>query len=147
MDPIATCKLKINKPVAEVFDAVVNAYKINQYFVSNASGDMVEGASVVWRWDEFDVEGIVEVSRIELNRSIAFSWIGRGYIKTNVVLTFEENPSASATLIRAHESGWSFDQKGVEVAIGQTEGWTHMFLCMKAYLEHGIHLNRGGVWN
>ena len=146
-NPTAAAKLKICKPIAEVFDAVINSNKINQYFVSSASADMVEGTSLKWRWEEFNYEADVTVLAVEINKSISFQWIGGGYKLSNVILTFESNAEGTATLIKAEESGWDFDQKGVETAIQQTEGWTHFLLCMKAYLIHGIDLRSGGVWN
>ena len=43
-------KLEINKPIKEVFHAVINAQQIAQYFVDNTSGDLEEGKTIVWSW-------------------------------------------------------------------------------------------------
>ena len=41
---------KIQKPLAEVFDAVCNPTKLSGYFTTGgASGPLTEGATVVWR--------------------------------------------------------------------------------------------------
>jgi uncharacterized protein YndB with AHSA1/START domain len=146
-EPAASCKLKINKSVCEVFEAVVNGEMMNQYFISSASGNMIEGADIVWHWDEFNLDVMVKVLKVEQDACIEFEWSAAG--STSMVqLLFESNEDHSATLVRARESGqWAFDQAGVIKAVEQTQGWTHMLLCMKAYLEYGIHLNRGGVWS
>lgn len=143
--PVASAKHKICKPIAEVFDAVINKDKISKYFVSSASADMTEGAVVVWTWAEFNASGNVTIGKIEANKSITFNWLGGGF-ETTVVMTFESSINGEATLVKAEETGFPFTIEGANAACGQTGGWMHMILSMKAYLEHGINLREGGVW-
>lgn len=60
---------RIGKPVADVFDAVVNPKKLSSYFttIGGASAPLVPGANVVW-WGKVPVEvdEIVRDSRIVL---------------------------------------------------------------------------------
>ena len=143
--PVASAKHKILKPVSECFDAVINKDKITKFFVSTASADMTEGAVLVWSWAEFNASGNVTIGKIEPNKSITFNWLGGGF-QTTVVITFEESINGQATLVKAEETGFPLTIEGANAACGQTGGWMHFILSMKAYLEHGINLREGGVW-
>lgn len=48
MDIDVKVKDKILKPIAEVFDFVVNPQKLSNFFISGASGPLEEGASIIW---------------------------------------------------------------------------------------------------
>jgi hypothetical protein len=48
MDIDVKVKDKILKPIAEVFDSVVNPQKLSNFFISGASGPLEEGASIIW---------------------------------------------------------------------------------------------------
>ena len=41
-----TVQTKIDRPVADVFDAVVSSTRMQHYFVNGASGDLVKGSSL-----------------------------------------------------------------------------------------------------
>ena len=140
----AKAHIRVGKPVEEVFDAVVNPEKMCKYFTTTASAPMTEGAVVTWSWADAGAEGTVKVCEVELNSRVVFQWPATGPNRT-VEITFQSLPDGG-TRIAAVESGdWSFDLKSVEEACGQTGGWMHMFLCLKAYLEHGINLREGAV--
>src|SRR4029079_12347807 len=74
-------QLKIQKPVAEVFDAVVNPKKLTGYFTRTASGALAEGATVLWSFAEFPEEFPVRVRQVVANERIVFEWesMERGY--------------------------------------------------------------------
>jgi uncharacterized protein YndB with AHSA1/START domain len=140
----AKASIRIGKPVAEVFDAIVNPEKMCNYFISSASGPMVEGATLSWAWGDVGAEGTVLVEKIEQNSRIVFKWPATG--NNSTVEINVEALEDGGTKISAVESGnWQFDLASVEAACGQTGGWMHMFLCMKAYLEYGINLRKGAV--
>lgn len=44
----AKVQLEIIKPVAEVFEAIVNPEKMNKYFISTSTGSMENGKTLVW---------------------------------------------------------------------------------------------------
>ena len=62
---------RIAKPVAEVFDAVVNPEKLSGYFttIGGASGPLVAGTTVTW-WNMAPVI----VDEVEENSRIVFRW-------------------------------------------------------------------------
>lgn len=53
MEPKFQVQLKIRKPVAEVFNAVVRPEKLISYFIQTASGPLAEGATVKWKFARF----------------------------------------------------------------------------------------------
>ena len=52
MDLKFQVQVKIQRPVAEVFDGVVNPKKLSGYFVQKASGPLREGTTVQWTFAE-----------------------------------------------------------------------------------------------
>ncbi|MFU1793173.1 hypothetical protein ACM1RC_04840 [Paenibacillus azoreducens] len=60
----ARSRLRIAKPISEVFDAVVNPVKLCHYFTDYASGRLEPNRIVQWRFDEYEVSpgymGVVE---------------------------------------------------------------------------------------
>ena len=62
---------RIAKPVAEVFDAVVNPTKLSGYFttINGASAPLVAGTTVTW-WGDVPVE----VDEVEQNSRIVLRW-------------------------------------------------------------------------
>ena len=140
----AKAQVRINKPISEVFDAVVNPNKISKYFVSAASAAMIEGTIVTWSWADIGASGTVYVEKVEQDSRIVFQWCASAP-NSYVELTFE-SLADGATKVSAKETGdWTFDVASVDAACEQTGGWMHMFLCMKAHLEFGINLREGSV--
>jgi len=135
---------RIAKPVAEVFDAVVNPKKLSGYFttVGGASAPLVPGATVTW-WGEVPVEvdEVVPDSRIVL-RWDADVPAGEAPYKTRIEMGFEPLDDG-ASLVTIAESGWREGEAGRQRSYLNCEGWTQMLCCLKAYVEHGINLRTG----
>lgn len=137
---------KIQKPVAEVFDAVYNPRKITQYFATgSASGPLDEGAKVLWRFADYPCDAPVFVKKVIPNELIVFEWeAAEGGYDTRVEMRFEPL-SKEETLVHISEGLWKENQKGLDSSYGNCHGWMHMSLCLKAYLEYGINLREGSV--
>ncbi|WP_353071114.1 hypothetical protein [Tunturiibacter gelidiferens] len=62
---------KIQKPIAEVFDAVYNPTKLSAYFTTGgANGPLDEGTSVLWHFADFPGDVPVSVKKLSpANRS------------------------------------------------------------------------------
>ncbi|NTX62986.1 SRPBCC domain-containing protein [Myxococcus sp. CA051A] len=146
MEPKFQVQLKIQKPVAEVFDGVVNPKKLSGYFVQAASAPLVEGTTVKWRFAEAPGEHDVIVRTVARDERIVFEWeaAGGGY-NTRVEMLFKPI-DARSTLVQIRESGWKEDAQGIEASYDNCGGWMHMMLCLKAYLEFGINLRAGGAY-
>ena len=81
----------------------------------------------------------VQVKQIMPNQTVVLEWQSHGNNTTQAVLSFETTEDTKTTL-KINESGWEENQKGLDSSYDNCSGWTHMGLCLKAYLEHGIDL-------
>lgn len=133
---------KVLKPVAEVFDAVINPKKLSGYFTRTAT-PMLEGGTAMWSFPELPGEFPVKITRIIPSKLITFDWDTlEGDYQTHVEIEFEPY-DAQSTIVKISESGWKPTQKGLDGSYLNCQGWTHMSLCMKAFLEYGINLRQG----
>lgn len=140
-----TVNTRIAKPVADVFDAVVSSDKLIKFFTNRSSGDLTEGTTVRWRWDDYGelpvvVRKVVELRRIELviDSSVWKKTANEAY---DVLVIFEfEALEDGGTMLSISEEGWKTDADGLKGSHENCSGWTHMALCLKAWIEHGIDL-------
>ncbi|RYZ38538.1 MAG: ATPase [Myxococcaceae bacterium] len=144
MEPKFQVQLKIQKPASEVFDAVVNPKKLSGYFVQSASGPLVEGTTVQWRFAEVPGDTDVIVRQVVRDERIVFEWPAEGGYNTRVEMLFEPL-DAGNTMVRIRESGWRQDAQGFKSSYDNAGGWMHMMACLKAFLEYGINLRAGGA--
>jgi uncharacterized protein YndB with AHSA1/START domain len=145
MKPTFEVQLKIRKPVAEVFEAVVDPQKLTGYFTKTARGRLAEGSTVMWSFPEFEGEFPVKVREIVANERIVLEWEAEeGGYDTRIEMAFKPLEDG-ATMVQIRESGWPETPKGVESSYRNCGGWMHMACCLKAYLEYGINLRAGGV--
>jgi uncharacterized protein YndB with AHSA1/START domain len=145
MDPKFQVQLKIRKPVAEVFEAVVKPDKLSGYFVQNASGPLVEGTTVKWKFAEAKQPFDIIARHVIKNERIVFEWpTNEGGYNTRVEMAFKALDDGS-TLVQIAESGWRPTPEGIKSSYDNAGGWMHMLCSMKAYLEYGINLRAGGT--
>lgn len=132
---------RVLKPVADVFDAIVDPDKITKFFASGSSGPMAPGKTITWTFADVGRAISPEVLAVEKDRHIAFAWnASGGTARVDIRL---EPYDAQSTRITVTEDGWSMDEAGVERALGQTQGWTDFICCMKGYLQFGVNLREG----
>ncbi len=93
---------RIDRPVAQVFDAVVNPDQLSRYFVTlgGISGPLVAGATVKW-WGQVPVQ----VEAVEQNERIVFRWdamVAKGEepYQTRVEMRFQSLDDG-ATMVRS----------------------------------------------
>jgi uncharacterized protein YndB with AHSA1/START domain len=146
MQPKFQVQLKIRKPVAEVFDAVVDPQRLAGYFVQKSSGPLVEGTTVQWTFSEVPGEHPVVVRQVQRNERLVLEWaVAEGDYDTRIEMLFEPL-DATNTMVRIKESGWKDDPKGIEASYGNCGGWMHMLCSLKGSLEYGINLRAGGAF-
>ena len=140
-----TVNTRIAKPVADVFDAIVSSDKLTKYFTNGSSGDLLEGTTIRWRWDDYGelpvvVRKIIAQERIELVIDSAV-WQKTANDAYDVSVIFEfEALEDGGTMLSISEEGWKTDADGLKGSHDNCGGWTHMALCLKAWIEHGIDL-------
>jgi uncharacterized protein YndB with AHSA1/START domain len=135
---------KIQRPVAQVFDAVRDPKKLSGYFTTgSASGPLDEGATVQWDFADFPGAFPVSVKKVVPNQLIVLEWgASDGDYNTRVEMTFEALDEKN-TLVSISEGGWKDTEKGRKASYDNCHGWTQMSCSLKAYLEHGINLREG----
>ena len=137
-------RTRIDKPIAEVFEAIIQQELLKKYFCDSASGDIVAGERVVWSWENHG-DYPVQVVKVEPNHLIVFTLNGLEWQKSgedyDVTVTMElEALDDGATMLSISEADWPDTEDGISGSYDNCEGWTHMAMCLKAFLEHGIDL-------
>lgn len=139
-------QMKIRRPVAEVFAAVVDPDKLSGYFVERSSGPLVEGATVMWKFPELGDSFPVVVRQVIAGERLVFEWeASEGGYNTTVEIVFRPL-DAHTTMVQVQESGWRDSPASLKSSHDNAGGWMHMLTCLKAYLEYGINLRAGGVF-
>jgi uncharacterized protein YndB with AHSA1/START domain len=134
-----TVRQAIGRPVAEVFRAVVEPEKLCSYFTATASAPLEAGSTVRWTWEGGEAD-TAHVHDVIPDRRIVLGWKAyRVDYETRCVFEFEAS-GEGRTVIRVSESGWQNDPEGRASSYEHCQGWTHMLLCLKAWLEHDIDL-------
>ena len=66
--------IQIQKPVNEVFEAIVDPSKMSNYFIAYGSGRMETGANLIWRFPEFDTDVPVRVGEVRKDEYVSYYW-------------------------------------------------------------------------
>lgn len=133
--------LQIQKPVNEVFEAIVDPEKMSNYFISQSSGRMEEGKNLTWKFPEFDTDVPIRTGKIEKDKYISYYW---DHDKDELLVEMTLSPAGpDATVVKITEKSMNNDEAGIKWLKSNTEGWANFLACLKAYLEYGINLRKG----
>ena len=136
--------LQISKPITEVFNAIIDPAEMAHYFIAHGSEKMQDGKSIIWIFPEFpDMKIEVKVIKLKSPELIIFEWEGSKGISLEVKIKLEERPE-NTTLVRVSEGKMKANEEGIIWLKRNTEGWANFLACLKAYLEYGINLRKGG---
>ncbi len=137
---------RIQKPVAEVFDAVYHPEKLSGYFTNGgAKGSLDEGTTVEWAFADNPGEEIrfpVQVEKTIKNELIVLRWQGTQEELNRVEMRFEST-GEKETIVQISESGWKESQEDLGRSYSNCMGWSQMLFALKAYIEYGINLRKG----
>lgn len=132
--------IQIQKPVHEVFEAIVDPAKMSNYFIAYGSDRMKTGSKLTWRFPEFDMDVPVRVAEVRRDEYVSYYWDnGDKEMLVEMTLTAKGND----TVVIVTEKGADNDEAGIKWLKGNTEGWANFLACLKAWLDHGIHLRKG----
>lgn len=138
--PVAKAQLLIRKPIAEVFEALVNPGITTHFWFSKGSGRLDAGKQVRWDWEMYGVHTVVDVKAVEKNQRILIEWNGPED-PTLVEWTFESKGETS-TFVVVKNWGFAGDaDKVMAAALDSTGGFTFLLAGLKVFLEHGIEPN------
>jgi uncharacterized protein YndB with AHSA1/START domain len=131
---------RILRPIAVVFDAVIDPVKMSNYFISGSSGPMKPGP-VTWEFGDLGAKVAINVLEVELNKMIVWESTALGQ-PTRSMIEFAPD-GEDATVVTITEGSYSFTHAGVKLALGQNAGWTYTLCALKAYVQFGINLRTG----
>ncbi len=132
--------IQIQKPLNEVFEAIVDPIKMSNYFISYGSARMEAGAELIWRFPEFDMDVPVRVGNVRENEYISYYWDND---KNEMFVEIKLTPRGNDTIVTVTEKSAINNEAGIKWFGGNTEGWANFLACLKAWLDHGIHLRKG----
>jgi len=138
----AEAGMLIRKPVADVFEAVVDPEITTKFWFTRSTGKLQAGKSVRWDWEMYGSSADVDVDAVEANERILMRWPAYdGHTQTTVESTFTPR-SENTTFVTVTNRGFTGDQEAIaKQAIVATGGFTLVLAGMKALLEHDIRLN------
>lgn len=138
--PIAKTGMLIRRPVAEVFEAIVNPRVTTKFWFTRSSGRLDAGEQVRWGWEMYNVSVQVTPKIIEPDRRIVIEWPGySGQTEVEWIFTPLKD---GTTFVGVTEAGFTGDgDQLVRYVADSTQGFTLMLAGLKALLEHGVQLN------
>jgi uncharacterized protein YndB with AHSA1/START domain len=134
--------IQVAKTPSEVFEAIVDPAKMTNYFISESNGRMEKGKELIWRFPEFDMDVPVRIGKIDIDKYISFYWF-QDDIELLIEMTLTPVGTTS-TIVTVTEKSRENDESGLNWLKGNTEGWANILACLKAWLEYGINLRKGG---
>ena len=140
---ILKSKMKILKPVSEVFDAFVNPKKIGNFWFTTSSWKWETGKTVTLTYDEYTAGFDIFIVKVLPEKKIVFEWGPDEEKRTNTIL-FEISDNSS-TIVTTLEEGWQENENLTDELLKNKEGWVYMLTCLKAYLENGVNTLRTGL--
>lgn len=153
MDLKFTVSAHVSRPVAEVFEAIVDPARLSRYFTTGgAKGRLETGATVTWDFADFPGAFPVEVIEVASNEKIVLKWEANegsdgengtpdsGRYMTTVTITFKPVDDAKRTLVQISEHGWRETDAGLKASYGNCMGWSQMLAALKIWVEHSINL-------
>jgi len=138
--PISKTGMLIRRPVAEVFEALVNPDITTKFWFTKSSGRLEAGKQVQWEWEMYDISISVAANAIEPNKRIVIEW--PGYSGLSAVEWMFAPQKDGTTFVSITEAGFTGDgDELVKQVADSTQGFTLVLAGPKALLEHNIQLN------
>ncbi len=149
MNPTYAVYTHIDRPIDQVFNAVVDHRMFEKVMFQSCSGDLVQGETVTWDNGEWACD--VYVDKVIVNEKIEILFKPSDFAipalrkgdqrdyKARIVFLFEP-ADVGGTLVTLCEYGWGSDRRSVLQSYGQCGGWQEMLICLKGLLIHGIDL-------
>jgi uncharacterized protein YndB with AHSA1/START domain len=137
--PLAKTGMLVRKPVAAVFEAIINPEVTTKFWFTKSSGRLEVGTKAKWEWEMYNASTEVTVKSIESNKRILIEW--QGYSGPTTV-EWKFSTLSEGTFVGVTESGWTGSgDELVKYATDSTQGFSLMLAGLKAFLEHNIELN------
>jgi uncharacterized protein YndB with AHSA1/START domain len=143
--PVGQASLLIRKPIAEVFDAIVDPAITTKFWFLKGSDRLGPGKEVEWVFPG-NHTAQVATRAFEPNRRLVLDWWMKGMRPTTTTTTMEWvliPTGDNATCLSVISSGFTGDPASVaDQANFMTGGFTFVLTSMKTFLEHNLKLNQ-----
>jgi len=135
--PAVQAEMLIRRPVASVFEAIVDPAITTKFWFTRSSGPLEPGKQVRWDWQMYGVSTDVVVKELAPHERVVMEWDDG----IRVDWRFSQR-GADQTFLSVTETGYSgTGDEIVARALDSTGGFTMVLCALKAWLEHGIRLN------
>ena len=134
--PVASAGMLIRRPVAEVFEAIVDPSVTGRFWFTRGSGRLEPGARVRWEWEMYDVGTDVVVKAVEPGLRILVDWDADSD-PTEVEWTFEARDAETWVQVENRGFTGSAAEKTTK-ALDSTGGFALVMAAAKVWLEHGV---------
>jgi len=135
----AEAQMLIRRPASQVFEAFIDPGITKNFWFTKGSGRLEVNKKVTWEWEMYGFSTPVVAKEIIQDKKISIEW---GEPATNVEFNFEPMHDGASTYVYIQHYG--FNKVGddlVQAIKDSTGGFTTVVDGLKAWLEHGIHLN------
>jgi len=138
--PVTKTGMLIRRPVADVFEAIVNPEITTKFWFTKSSGRLEVGKQVQWDWEMYGISIPVTAKIIEPNQRIVIEW--PGYHSPTTVEWMFAPQNDGTTFLSITEAGFIGDgDELVKQVTDSTQGFTLVLAGLKAFLEHDVRLN------
>lgn len=136
--PTVEAQMLIRKPIAQVFQAMIDPAITTNFWFTKSSGLLEEGKTIQWEWEMYNHSTNVLVKQIIPDKLIVTEW-GDPATTVEYIFTAMTNEATYVVI-----KNYGFHQTGddlLHTIQDNTGGFTTVLDGMKAYLEHNIRLN------
>ncbi|HAO07671.1 MAG TPA: polyketide cyclase [Chryseobacterium sp.] len=136
--PKIETQMLIRKPVAQVFQAIIDPAITTNFWFTKSSGHLEVGKIVKWEWEMYSLSANVLTKQIIPNKLISTEW---GNPPTNVDYEFTALSDETTYVVIKNYGFTETGDELIQAIQDNTGGFTTVLDGMKAYLEHNIRLN------
>jgi uncharacterized protein YndB with AHSA1/START domain len=137
--PVSKTGMLIRKPVADVFEALIDPEITTKFWFTKSSAKLEPGKKVKWDWDMYNASTELTVKAIDPNKRVLIEWQGYSGL-TNVEWKFTS--CEDGTFVSVTESGWTGNgDELLKYVADSTQGFALVLAGLKSLLEHNIRLN------
>src|SRR5512133_1041588 len=103
----------IRRPVADVFQALVDPEITTRFWFTSSTGKLEAGKRIRWDWEMYGHSADVDVDAVEENERIVLRWPAyEGSGQTTVTWTFTARPDGT-TFVAVSNSGFAGDPDAI----------------------------------
>lgn len=125
----------INSEVEKIWNNIVLAEKVKEFFTDDAVGNMLKNEEIYWIWGKD--AAVLKIRDIVQYKKISFEWNGynTGYrVRTDITMKTRKRK----TLVQIKEYGWENNETGLRGAFVNCNAWSDFLNALKVFTEYGI---------